>query len=310
MPISPREIEVLATAPEAQTKTETGSVRASRFGNTLYLYSPLTLYKFDKDGDYEPTTLAFDLADAIESLLVEGVVRNVIFGFKFLPDGEEEETTVATIAHKSEIPDEALLDRSEEHAFIATENGEHQALCYARPIGRNGETQAFVDVLGDLVRDKDASAYPHSLDTVAGDAHTADEVRALSRGSAGLALGDEDTGAVGNAFYPERRLYFTLVAKKAAGAEAGLESVLRDEFLAEDFYEPVEVYAATKTSDVFVKAVAHRGTLSVTSSNGMNLGEYSIQHGDKDKVDIAEVVVRSLVAAAYLDNCSAAMLNL
>lgn len=40
MPISPREIEVLSTAPEAQTKTETGSVRASRFGNTLYLYSP------------------------------------------------------------------------------------------------------------------------------------------------------------------------------------------------------------------------------------------------------------------------------
>ena len=309
MPISPREIESLTTAPEAYTKTEAGSVRASRFGNTLYLYSPLTLYKFDKDGDYEPTTLAFDLADAIESLLVEGVVRNVIFGFKFLPDGEEEETTVATIAHKSEIPDEALLDRSEEHTFIATENGEHQALCYARPIGRNGETQAFVDVLGDLVRDKDTSAYPHSLDTVAGDTRTADEVRALSRGSAGLALGDEDTGAVGKAFYPERRLYFTLVAKKAAEAEAGLESVLRDEFLAEDFYEPVEIYVTTKASDVFVKAVAHRGTLSVTSSNGLNLGEYSIQHGDRDKVDIAKVVMRSLFFAIKYDGFRHTLIN-
>lgn len=310
MPISPREIESLTTAPEAYTKTEAGSVRASRFGTTLYLYSPSSLYKFDKDGDYKPTTLAFDLADAIESLLVEGVVRNVIFGFKFLPDGEEEETTVATIAHKSEIPDEALLDRSEEHAFIATENGEHSILCYARPIGKDGETQAFVDVLGDLVRDKDASAYPHSLDTVAGDTRTADEVRALSRSSAGLALGDEDTGAVGKAFYPERRLYFTLVAKKAAEAEAGLESVLRDEFLAEDFYEPVEIYVTTKASDVFVKAVAHRGTLSVTSSNGLNLGEYSIQYGDRDKVDIAKVVMRSLFFAIKYDGFRHTLLNL
>lgn len=311
MPISPREIEVLATASEAEATIETKSVRASRFGSTLYLHSPETMYQFDKSGEYEPSGLASDMAEAVESLFVPEVVKDLVFGFTFLPDAESEaETTVATIAHKSEIPDEALLDRSDEHALMAFENGEHEALCYARPIGKEGEARAFSETLADLEVDENASVYPHSLDTVAGAIRTADEVRALSRGSVGLALGNEDSGATGKAFYPERRLYFTLVAKEAAGAEAGLESVLRDEFLAEDFYEPVEIYAATKTSDVFVKAVAHRGALSVTSSNGMNLGEYSIQYGDREKVDIAEVVVRSLVAAAYLDNYSAAMLNL